>query len=31
LSSALHVVAAARSARKEGGGVRIRVDPLDLF
>jgi len=31
LSNALHVVAAARSARKEGGGVRIRVDPLDLF
>jgi primosomal protein N' (replication factor Y) len=31
LSLALHTVAAARSARKEGGGVRIRVDPLDLF
>jgi len=31
LSSALHAVAAGRSARKEGGGVRIRVDPLDLF
>jgi hypothetical protein len=31
LSAALHTVAAARSARKEGGGVRIRVDPLDLF
>ena len=31
LSLALHTVAAGRSARKEGGGVRIRVDPLDLF
>ena len=31
LSAALQTVAAARSARKEGGGVRIRVDPLDLF
>ena len=31
LSAALHAVAAGRSARKEGGGVRIRVDPLDLF
>jgi primosomal protein N' (replication factor Y) len=31
LSHALHTVAAGRSARKEGGGVRIRVDPLDLF
>jgi primosomal protein N' (replication factor Y) len=31
LTSALHTVAAARSARKEGGGVRIRIDPLDLF
>jgi primosomal protein N' (replication factor Y) len=31
LSASLHTVAAGRSARKEGGGVRIRVDPLDLF
>jgi primosomal protein N' (replication factor Y) len=31
LSAALHTVAAGRSARKEGGGLRIRVDPLDLF
>jgi primosomal protein N' (replication factor Y) len=31
LSAALHAVAAGRSARKEGGGLRIRVDPLDLF
>ncbi|HEY4993408.1 MAG TPA: primosomal protein N' [Nakamurella sp.] len=31
LAAALHAVAAGRSARKEGGGVRIRVDPLDLF
>ncbi len=31
LSASLHAVAAGRSARKEGGGVRIRVDPLDLF
>jgi primosomal protein N' (replication factor Y) len=31
LSAALQTVAAGRSARKEGGGVRIRVDPLDLF
>jgi len=31
LSAALHTIAAGRSARKEGGGVRIRVDPLDLF
>ena len=31
LSAALHAVAAGRSARKEGGGVRIHVDPLDLF
>ncbi len=31
LSAALHSLAAGRSARKEGGGLRIRVDPLDLF
>jgi primosomal protein N' (replication factor Y) len=31
LSAALHAVASGRSARKEGGGLRIRVDPLDLF
>jgi len=31
LSAALNTVAAGRSARKEGGGVRIRVDPVDLF
>jgi primosomal protein N' (replication factor Y) len=31
LSAALHAVAAGRSARKEGGGLRIRIDPLDLF
>ncbi len=31
LSAALHTVTAGRSARKEGGGLRIRVDPLDLF
>ena len=31
LGAALHAVAAGRSARKEGGGLRIRVDPLDLF
>ena len=31
LSASLHAVAAGRSARKEGGGVRIRVDPMDLF
>ena len=31
LTAALHTLAAARSARKEGGGLRIRVDPLDLF
>jgi primosomal protein N' (replication factor Y) len=31
LSAALHTLAAGRSARKEGGGLRIRVDPLDLF
>ena len=31
LSASLHAVAAGRSARKEGGGVRIRVDPLDVF
>jgi len=31
LSAALHTIAAGRSARKEGGGLRIRVDPLDLF
>ena len=31
LSAALRTIAAGRSARKEGGGLRIRVDPLDLF
>ncbi len=31
LAAALHALAAGRSARKEGGGLRIRVDPLDLF
>jgi primosomal protein N' (replication factor Y) len=31
LGAALHTLAAGRSARKEGGGLRIRVDPLDLF
>ena len=31
LGAALHALAAGRSARKEGGGLRIRVDPLDLF
>jgi primosomal protein N' (replication factor Y) len=31
LSAALRAVAAGRSARKEGGGLRIRVDPSDLF
>ncbi len=31
LGVALHTLAAGRSARKEGGGLRIRVDPLDLF
>ncbi len=31
LVTALHALAAGRSARKEGGGLRIRVDPLDLF
>jgi primosomal protein N' (replication factor Y) len=31
LGAALRAVAAGRSARKEGGGLRIRVDPSDLF
>lgn len=31
LGAALRAVAAGRSARKEGGGLRIRVDPADLF
>jgi len=31
MGAALHAVAAARSARKEPGTVRIRVDPSDLF
>jgi len=31
LCAALQAVAAARSARKESGSVRIRVDPADLF
>lgn len=31
LSAALRTLAAGRSARKEGGGLRIRVDPPDLF
>ena len=31
LGAALRALAAGRSARKEGGGLRIRVDPPDLF
>jgi primosomal protein N' (replication factor Y) len=31
LSAALHVVAAGRSARKLGGGLRIKVDPAELI
>ncbi len=31
LCAALHAVASSRSARKESGSVRIRVDPADLF
>ena len=31
LGAALRTLAAGRSARKEGGGLRIHVDPLDLF
>jgi primosomal protein N' (replication factor Y) (superfamily II helicase) len=31
LGAALHAVAAGRSARKEGGGLRIQVDPVGLF
>ncbi len=31
LGAELHALAAGRSARKEGGGLRIRVDPPDLF
>jgi primosomal protein N' (replication factor Y) len=31
LGAALRALAAGRSARKEGGGLRIRVDPVDLF
>jgi len=31
LSAALHAVAAGRSARKLGGGLRIKVDPAELI
>jgi primosomal protein N' (replication factor Y) len=31
LARALHTAQAARSARKEGGGVRVQLDPADLI
>src|SRR5580693_7431736 len=31
LAHALHVAQAARSARKEGGGVRVQLDPAELI
>jgi primosomal protein N' (replication factor Y) len=31
LARALHAAAAARSARKEGGGVRVQLDPAELI
>jgi len=31
LSAALHVTAASRSARKLGGGLRIKLDPLEVI
>lgn len=31
LARALHAAQAARSARKEGGGVRVQLDPADLI
>jgi hypothetical protein len=31
LCAALQAVTASRSARKESGAMRIRVDPSDLF
>jgi len=31
LAAALHAAQAARSARKEGGGVRVQLDPVELI
>jgi primosomal protein N' (replication factor Y) len=31
LARALHAAQAARSARKEGGGVRVQLDPAELI
>jgi hypothetical protein len=31
LARALQAAQAARSARKEGGGVRVQLDPPDLI
>jgi primosomal protein N' (replication factor Y) len=31
LARALHAAQAARSARKEGGGARVQLDPAELI
>jgi primosomal protein N' (replication factor Y) len=31
LARVLHAAQAARSARKEGGGVRVQLDPAELI
>jgi primosomal protein N' (replication factor Y) len=31
LAAALHAAQAARSARKEGGGVRVQLDPVEMI